>query len=273
MIEANIVGPLHQGCSPESFIRRGVWTTTIGLSCVLLAGCQSAPVAVWQTLAAAIQSGPDGPPAVPNVSFLRVVSPSGTAFLVLGDTDTVDGGGRAQVWYSAGRQVLRLEQGRLSSTAGLPVDWRFVSTSSRPTWSSVQATPGAYFRRRDEFPGYRFGITERVTVRAAQPPAAGWVRQWTGRPGVAWFAEEAEPWQQADRPLPPAASARSPLLAGAESSRRHNLPTAWFAVDLKAPGEPVLYSRQCLSREFCLELEPVVSVPPAAVPASPKAPA
>lgn len=271
MTEVNLVAAKRPFRASASAVRRG-HPVAVSLACALLAGCQSAPLAVWQTAVMAVRPGAVVAPSVPNVSFLKVVSPAGTAFLVLGDLDPAAGGGQAQVWYSAGRQVLRLDQGRVASTAGLPVDWRSVATSGRPLWSSAQAAPASYLRQRDEFPGYRFGITERVTVRAARPPADGWGRQWAGRPGVVWFAEEAEPWQEADRALPLAASGSSPSRAAADANRRLSLPTAWFAVDLKAPGEPVLYSRQCLARHFCLELEPVVNVPPAPAPSSPKAP-
>ena len=250
----------------------------------LLAGCQSAPLAVWQTFAAGVRPGDaSAPPAVAGVQFLKVRSPSGVAFMVLGDTEppaavlatpasavgappAVGAGSVAprsaaaavDVWYSAGRQVLRLEQGRVVSTAGLPVDWRAVRTSPRPAWSSALNGPVHYLRSRDEMPGYRFGVLERVTIRPSPGPDAAWARAVSNRPHLAWFTEAAEPWLVAQAQArirgehPERATADRAGLAPA-------LPVAWFAVDLQSPGEPVVFSRQCLSLALCLDIEPVSS--------------
>jgi hypothetical protein len=250
----------------------------LGLACLLLGGCQSATTAIWQTVAVTAQPGALTPPAVPGVQFLKVGSPAGTAYMVLGDVEPAAGGHKAEVWYSAGRQVLRLERGRLASTAGLPVDWRAVNNSPPPAWSSALAGHVFYMRVRDEVPDYRFGIVERVVMRAAQPPAAAWANALAGRPNVTWFTEEAEPWQPvAVQPLlrlnkPASAPVQAAAPSSREPSQRQALPLAWFAVDLKAPGEPVVFSRQCLSPALCLELQPVPAAPSDTATAPPKDP-
>jgi hypothetical protein len=247
---------------------------TVGVA-LLLAGCQSAPLAIWQTASAIVKAERPTVPNVPGVRFLQVDSPAGLAFMALGDTEPsvsalvlAPSGGDAmahgpsaapavpappvplgvEVWYSAGRQVLRLQQGRVVSTAGLPVDWHEVRTSVRPAWSAVLNAPAHYYRIRDEKPAYSFGLLDQVTVRAVQRPNAAWADAVGAGVKVAWFTEDAVPW---------AAQSGLPDAKGGPRSGQSALPLAWFAVDLQAPGEPVVFSRQCLSKAFCLNLQPV----------------
>jgi hypothetical protein len=208
-----------------------------------LSGCNSVPYAGLQTLAAAISGSPARPrTSIPGVSFLRVANVGSDSFLVLGDADE----GRAgplQVWYSAGKQVLRLHQGRVAGTAGLTVDWTGVDWRGLPSsWAAVGSATVQYLRVRDVMPGHRVGVRERVTLARSAAPAQ------LALPGVAepewrrwvWFTEEATPLDADDRPL--------------EGGLR--LPPAVYAVDVGQPGEPVRYSRQCLAPDFCLVIQP-----------------
>jgi len=173
---------------------------------------------------------------------LRVSNAGSDSFLVLGDVDQGPAG-PLQVWYSAGRQVLRLQQGRVAGSAGLTVDWAAVDWQGLPaTWSAAGAVPLQYLRVRDVMPGHWAGVRERVTLARTAAPAhlalpgiteAEW-RRWV------WFTEEATPVDAGGRPL------RGGV----------RLPPALYAVDLGQPGEPVLYSRQCLAPDFCLEIQP-----------------
>jgi hypothetical protein len=214
-----------------------------GASMLVLSACNSVPAAGLQTLAAVISGPPVRPPqAVAGVQFLRVSHGGAEAFMVLGDVDQGPAG-RYEVWYSAGRQVLRLHQGRLAGSAGLTVDWTTVNWQGLPaTWSAASAAPQRYLRVRDVMPGHWAGVRELVTLtRSAAParldvpgvPEVDW-RRWV------WFTEAATPVDAQGQPL----------RGGAR------LPPALYAVDLGQPGEPVRYSRQCLAPDFCLQIQP-----------------
>jgi len=233
---------------------------TLGTALALLSGCQSAPLAIWQTAALAVQPGTVARPVAPGVNFMKVVSPSGVAYMVLGDEEApagAEGTGPVQVWYSAGKQVLRLHQGRVAGTAGLPVDWRSVRAGPRPPWAQALNGPVVYGRERDEMPGYRFQILERVTVRSVQTPAESWAAAVAGRQTLAWFTEEAE---AVDHAMTGPGQGKSTAEAS-RNQQRTKLPVAWFAVDLQAAGQPVVFSRQCLSPAFCLTMEPMPITP------------
>jgi hypothetical protein len=214
-----------------------------GLSTLVLSACNSVPVAGLQTLAAMMAGAPIRPPAaVAGVQFLRVYNAGSNSFLVLGDVDQGPAG-PLQVWYSAGRQVLRLHQGRVAGSAGLTVDWTAVDWQGLPdSWSAAGTVPRQYLRVRDVMPGHWAGVRERVTLARITAPARPDI------PGVAesewrrwaWFTEEATPVDIEGRPL------RGVV----------RLPPAVYAVDLGQPGEPVRYSRQCLAPDFCLEIQP-----------------
>jgi len=233
---------------------------------VLLAGCQAVPSAIWQTAQLALAQPAPRPPSVPGVDFLRVVSPSGVAFMALGEREAAPApwGGPAlaaqaaaesappvasalladaEVWYSASRQVLRLEAGRLASTAGLPVDWKEVRTTLKPAWSEAALRPQTYWRTRDVMPGQRRGIVERVTVQRADQLPPGWkAAEHLSSENWIWFVEKA----QLVGP-----QRRTPEVLG----QNEGLPDAWFAVESLPQGE-VVYSRQCLSAGLCLGIKP-----------------
>lgn len=207
-----------------------------------LAACTSVPASGLKTIAAAVGVGSSRAPApVQGVRFMRVRQGGSESFVVFGDVDLA-GSGRAEVWYSAGRQVLRLRDGRIVSSAGLPFDWSTSETSGLPlSWGGVGSEPVSYTRVRDEYPGHRMGVRERVVVRrVAAPP--GLVlpgvteQQWRA---WVWFSETA-----VEEGIPAGTRAAAVL------------PAALFGVDLRAAGEPVRYSWQCLAPDVCLELQP-----------------
>jgi hypothetical protein len=207
-----------------------------------LMGCNSVPSAGLQTLVAVVSGTPvQAPKAIPGVRYLRVRSAGAASFLVLGDFDNL-GAGRTQVWYSAGRQVLRLFDGRVAGSAGLGADWTSVTWVGLPaSWAEVTERPVHYLRVRDTMPGHLMGLREAVTVRRTAAPASLTIpgvsesewRRWT------WFVEEAT-----------SVDARGHRIGGFAP-----LPTAMFAVDLSQPGDAVLYSRQCLAPDVCLEIQ------------------
>jgi len=174
-------------------------------------------------------------PAKPNPAYryLRVeVDGRAPALLVLGYLDA-DPQGEIEVWYSAKREMIRTQNGRIVGTAGLEVDWRGLRhASAPPAWTGVPAQGARYARIRDVFPGYRYAVSEQVELQPL--PAVPALRLPDVLPvglagGYRWFRETA---------------------TGALPA----LPPAWFAWGVHQGQATVVYSEQCLSATFCLKL-------------------
>jgi len=226
------------------------WRICAAVATLCLQGCASsaAPLAdVFDALAkAALSQNADTLPIVldPRLRYLRVdVQGRPPAMLVLGYLDPHPQG-EVEVWYSSVGEVLKTQHGRIVGTAGLELDWRRVVVSpAAPNLAAVAKSGQRYRRWRDEMPGYRQNIVSEVAIAP-----------WSGLPNVAlaaflaldraqryqWFREDEINNSQA--PLPP----------------------AWFAVGTYDGQASVVYSQQCLSATFCLNLQrwPPQDAPP-----------
>lgn len=174
-------------------------------------------------------------PSKPNPAFryLRVeVEGRPPALLVLGYLDA-DPQGEIEVWYSAKREVIKTQNGRIVGTAGLELDWRQLRfTSPPPAWDAIPPEGATYSRSRDVSPGYRYGILEQVELRPvpAVPPLQLPSAVPAGFAGsVRWYRES--------------------VIGG-----RAPLPPAWFAWGAHDGQPTVVYSEQCLAEGFCLKL-------------------
>jgi len=191
----------------------------------------------------------------PKLRYLRVeVNGHPPSLLVLGYVDS-DTNGPIEVWYSASQEVLKLQNGRIIATGGLPVDWSNTHFDPAPiAWSElkVSAIPAdgmRYQRIHDESRHYRTGIAEIIQL---QP----WVGELsksilevlpsTLAPELAaqyvWYRESAS---------------RIPLRQTATATDSTQLPSAWYALSRKERGGQgvVEFSYQCLSSTFCLKLQ------------------
>ncbi len=207
---------------------RYLWTLLLPAVLLLVGGCSADGQAVWQTVGAARRSAEavDRHPLNPAFRYLRVTGGGQTALLVLGYEDASPDG-PIEVWYSGDRQVIRLAQGRVVGASGLPVEWSGVVLPALPAWSQLVAreAPLAWERRRDVSPGYRYGLTDRLTLRPVPTGRAGTLVGYNPA-ALRWFEEH-----------------------GAAG----NLPPARYAVDPAAPGGAVVvYGEQCLDASFCL---------------------
>lgn len=170
----------------------------------------------------------------PKYRYLRIeASNSAPALLVLGYEDPHPLG-PIEVWYSASQEVIKIQHGRIVGTAGLPINWSQVQFPVAPThWQAVPASGSTYQRLRDMTPGYRANLSDLVTL---QPHA--------GRPDI---------------PLPASLSAAtaSRLQWFSEDNRGSidRLPKAWFAWGPYRGRFDIVYSRQCLSPQYCLQLQ------------------
>lgn len=204
------------------------------IAALLLAGCAQNQLAAWQTSRhyLGLASAADQHPLRPDYQYLRVVTNGEVALLVLGYTDLGPTGRPVQVWYSAGKEVLRLQDGRLVGLAGVPLEWRNVVLSADlPAWRDI-TTPRSFRRQRDEMPGYRIGLQEQITVRPITAPS-GTRLMGTEVASLRWFEETTAP-------LPDTA----PALA----THFRPLPPARYAV---GPAGAV-YGEQCLDAQLCI---------------------
>ena len=193
-----------------------------------LPGCASNPDAMVQTARAALPGGSD-PGAVdraklnPDWRYLRVTADGGrVALLVLGFVDP-DPQGPIEVWYSAEREVLRLQRGRLVGTTGMLTEWRNVSLSGIPDWAALSGS-GAHakwVRTRDVMPGYRFGVQDSMELAEVPAPAKSALRTLDPK-ALAWFEE-----------------------------RTSALPVARYALQTVNGRPHVVYGEQCLDPATC----------------------
>ncbi|NQW93178.1 MAG: YjbF family lipoprotein [Polaromonas sp.] len=171
----------------------------------------------------------------PALRYLRVQAQGQTsALLVLGYVDP-DPQGDIEVWYSSAREVIKLQNGRIVSTTGLETNWRAVRFSvAPPAWSDAAEVGGTYMRLRDQMPGHRYALSDRLQLKPLAgvpnvqlPASLPHEQAITYR----WFSETA-------------------LNAGNAS-----LPTSLFAWAAYRGQPTVVYSQQCLSATFCLTLQ------------------
>lgn len=171
----------------------------------------------------------------PLYRYLRIeVAGRASALLVLGYVDAHPQGD-IEVWYSAKREVIKIQNGRIVGTTGLETDWRAVRLpSAPPIWTDVSASSHIYPRLRDEMPGHRYAIADRVELTS-----------WHGVPPinlpVSLSGEQARSYRWF----------RETTLSNTEPP----LPPSWFAWGMHRGQPTVVYSEQCLSAALCLKLQ------------------
>lgn len=206
-----------------------------------LGGCASGISPEGGTLAALLTGGGQVRPQIPaepdlRYRYLRLeVQGYPPALLVLGYIDPHPMGA-VEVWYSAQREVIKMQNGRVVATAGLPTDWTAVRFETQPpAWEAVPQQNLQFQRSRDEMPGYRYGIAELVQRKAV-----------SGVPDIPLMST-----------LPKATATTYQWFQ--ESAKNTNegtvLPDAWFAWGKHRGEWTVLYSHQCLTVDFCLRLQ------------------
>lgn len=192
----------------------------------LLGGCASGDNAVVATL----QDGFLGKRAAdksrlnPDYRYLRVTVEGRAALMVLGSQERHPDG-PIDVWYSAQREVLRLQNGRLVGAVGLTEEWRATRLPPLPAWPDLVSrdTPLTWTRGRDAMPGYRYGLRDTLHLRRIAAPSRSAL---AGLPAatLTWFEET--------------------TVAG-------TLPPARYALDPSSPVT-VVYGEQCLNETLCL---------------------
>ena len=196
------------------------------LTLLALGACGHTPVTrtLWDAIPA-FGRNTDDIQLNPSLRYLRVTVRGRVVLMVLGYVEPHPEG-EIETWYSSEGEVMRLQNGRVAGTAGLETDWRAVRNFLLPAWKDVLGGSLVYRRERDEMPGYRFGIAERVSLYPVPVPSNA---RLAGPPvqGLRWYEE-------------------------AVLGQPDSLPSARFALQVK-DGEPrVIYGEQCLSQNLCL---------------------
>lgn len=219
-------------------VRFRVWTA-IFLVLGAATGCSGTTSAIIETMQAAVRgnAGASNSPLNPNFRYLRVTVDGRSALLVLGYTEP-DPQGTVEVWYSAEREVIRLQNGRVVGAVGLTTEWRNVTVAAAPSWASMQRVTGPvrFARSRDTMPGYRYGIKESLSLVAVSPPKRSALQNIDPR-ALAWFEEIVEPGL-ADSALP-------------RESDGNRLPNARYAIAYEDGKPEVVYGEQCLASDLC----------------------
>lgn len=197
----------------------------------LLCGCAGTTNPVMQTLRAPFQRDPgiEGVKLNPDYAYLRVTIAGRTALLVLGYVDE-DPQGPVEVWYSAEREVLKLQHGRVVGAFGMTTEWRRVRLRPAPEWAALarEPTPRQLTRVRDVMPGYRYGISEVLALAPIPAPERSALRDLQPQ-ALAWFEERVETPSPGEKALPPAR----------------------YAVRVAGNAATVVYGEQCLAPDVC----------------------
>lgn len=216
--------------------------TVAFLACVVSA-CTSDMGALVQTARSVITSDSaiDSAQLNPQFRYLRVTISGRAVLLVLGYVDQHPQG-QIEVWYSAEREVVRLQNGRVVGAIGLITEWRNVLLAQVPSWSAVAKTqaPVNLTRMRDVMPGYRFGVKDAL-VLSVIPAVRQSALQGIDPQGLTWFEERVQPEVRAGY---------TEALRTAFSVEKL-LPPARYAVDLQEAREVVVYGEQCLAPDLC----------------------
>jgi len=180
-------------------------------------------------------------PLNPAYRYLRVeLAGAAPALLVLGYLDPHPDGA-VEVWYSASKEVIKVQQGRIVGTAGLPVNWANVRFDAPlPTWEQVRVASQTTLRVRDQMPGYRYNLQNRLTLQAH-----------VGLPAIELPAT-----------LPRLVAQQYQWYReSAVDGNGDELPVSWYGVDLRQGT--VMFSMQCLGPDLCLRMQrwPAQKVP------------
>lgn len=212
---------------------------SVGLIMTLLVACTNLWQAGWQT---AIQTRPQKIDLQtagldPSVRYLKVSLNQQEVLMVEAYRQ-----GEESVWVSSDMTILKTRNGYLCDLEGFAINWQDVRGLNLETAAQL-AKPTAYTRVRNEMPGYRFAIHESVLVSPlAQAPKD--VRlHGLDSSHLRWFAEEVT----------------APLHGQTNGQALSYSYPGIFAMDLRQKPYQVVFVRQCLAKDYCIEWQRVES--------------
>lgn len=215
---------------PQLFLSIRAGLITSGFAFVFLGGCSPGLRAILETGQHAVtgKSGTADVKLDPRFQYIRATVAGRAAYLALGNEEAGQGA-PLRVWYSADKEVLKFQDGRLAGASGVPVEWRHVRINDAPDWARTASAEGGvkWRRKRDVMPGYQSGVQDDLLVRRISPPRSSAIRDLDA--GVlVWFEE------------------RMISTTGGEL-----LPAARYGVDMRGGRAEVVYGEQCLSKAIC----------------------
>ena len=179
----------------------------------------------------------------PRYRYLKVDVNNLPALLVLGYEEKLPNGA-VNTWYSAYKEVVQIQNGRLVNTQGLEINWTDVSISNAlplvsvailsPDMFSKKNPALRYQRIRTVMPGYRANIEETVEIQLledAPSEAPIILRQGNEAQSIRWVQET----------VVMQTNVRTPYLDPVR---------AIYAINTKT--SQVIYGRQCLAAQFCV---------------------
>ncbi len=197
-----------------------------------LAGCQSTTDPVFEMFRAVYLGGknPTGEGLDPRFNYLRVTSGQRVAFFALGYVEP-HAQGAIEVWYSAERETLRLQNGRVVGLSGTLAEWREVRLPELPAWGELLSREGSYHwtRIRDFMPGYQFNLRDALSLDSVAAPAKSSLSGLDAA-GLRWLEER---------------------MVSTSAGADFLLP-ARYAVQWLQGDAVVVYGEQCISADLCL---------------------
>lgn len=165
----------------------------------------------------------------PSFHYLRVALNDRVIFMASASPSAEIKNG-VSVWYSADREVLRFQNGRLIAAVGLSQEWRSVTLPVLPEWQvlSKQTQSLKWTRIRDVMPGYHYELQDKLVLNRIETPSNSLLKKIEPNTLV-WFEEQFESTEDAP----------------------HSLPKARYAVEIKDGHEQVIYAEQCIATELC----------------------
>jgi len=212
-----------------------------GVAAFLLGACSSDMGAIVDTIRTAVRrdAGAEGARLDPNFRYLRVTIGGRTVFVARGGVEKHPQG-PIESYFSAEREVIRFQNGRLVGAVGTTTEWRRVSLPDLPAWSVLAKAgkPLQWERVRDVMPGYRHGVRDALVLQVVPPPSRSELKE-VDPQSLIWFEERS----------------RSEGIAGLAALRGHfaegALPPARYAVEIRDGAEAVVYGEQCLAPGLC----------------------
>lgn len=195
-----------------------------------LTGCTSGAKSVLDTLVYAVRpnANVETTTLTPQLEYLRAVADGQTAFLALGYRES-DG---TEVYYSGSAEALHLRYGRVVrfTSSQKRIEVFFNSEATTSAWTAMK--PGdtlIYERTVDQRPEYTFSQVQSVALTRLNNPPTTVNSVKINRQALVWFEERAK-------------------------SDKGDLRSI-FAVDIQSSAPSVVYSEQCLVKDFCLTLQ------------------
>lgn len=158
----------------------------------------------------------------PAYRYLRIQTGKRVAYFALGYVDSLPEG-KVEVWYSGGKEVLKLLDGRMVGMVGTATEWLSVTLISPPAWGD-KLDGMEYERRLDISPGYRYGVRERLRLKRLPPPSDTKLADLKPQ-DILWYREV---------PVGPSA-----------------IPSALYGLMKEGDAWRVVYSEVCLDTNLC----------------------